>query len=229
MRRFLGKLARRFFSERTLLSLRFDWLRFRARLGFRRRRDRTPPSEKLHLGCGPRRIGGWLNVDVRNSDFDVDLARTPLPWKDECFQAVVLQQVIEHLEVHGELLPLLRDLLRMMRPGAEIWLCCPDMQKVCEGYVQDRGKNLYEDAGHRGGIVLPDGMPVQHYINDIFHQDGSHKNLFDFGLLDWVLASAGFVGRERVAEPDLLERFPKFPHRGDDAQAIYVRALKRAG
>lgn len=228
MRKRIGILARTLFSERTLLHLRFDWLRFRARLALGRRHSLRPPSPRLHLGCGSRRVEGWLNIDVCQSDFDVDLAAVPLPWENESFECVVSQQVIEHLDLRLELLPLLRDLFRMTRPGAELWLGCPDMEKVCRGYLADRGETLYRDARTRGGIVLPEGMPFQHYINDIFHQDGSHKNLYDFELLSWALHEAGFADCARVEEGDLLGRFPGFPARRDDVQSLYVRARKPA-
>lgn len=226
MRRQAGRFLRTFLSERTFNLLSFDLLRFRTRLSGNRHRNLLPPSPKLHLGCGKRLVAGWLNIDVKGSDFDVDLASPPLPWRDESFEAIVSQQVIEHLDLQLELLPLFRDLFRMMIPGGQIWLSCPDMEKVCRSYLEDKGKVLYEDASLRGGIVLPDGMPFQHYINDIFHQDGSHRNLFDFDLLSWALAQAGFSSCVRVVEADLLERFPELPARRDDVQALYVMAEK---
>lgn len=213
-------------SERTILYLRFDWLRFRARCSVRGRRGLESPSKKLHLGCGSRHVNGWLNIDVRGSDFDVDLANLPLPWKDDCFESVVSQQVIEHLDLRLELVPLLRDLFRMAKSGAELWLCCPDLEKACRAYAVDHGLTLYQDALTRGGIVLPEGMPVQHYINDLFHQDGSHKNLYDLELMTWALESAGFSNCERVTEGEMLNRFSEFPPRRDDVQSIYIRAIK---
>lgn len=226
MRRRIGKIVREILSERTFNLLSFDILRFRTRLRCKRLRNMEPPSLKLHLGCGKRLVAGWLNVDVTGSDFDVDLARPPLPWRDSCLEAIVSQQVIEHLDLRLELIPLLTDLYRLMAPGGEIWLSCPDMEKVCRGYLEDKGRTLYEDASLRGGITLPAGMPVQHYINDIFHQDGCHRNLFDFALLSWAVAQAGFSSCRRVVEADLLERFPDLPPRNDDVQALYVTAKK---
>ena len=226
MKKILGKLTRKFLSERTILYLRFDWIRFRARCSVRGRRDLESASTKLHLGCGSRHVSGWLNIDVCGSDFDVDLASLPLPWKDGSFEFVVSQQVIEHLDLRLELVPLLRDLFRMTISGAELWLCCPDLEKACLGYAEDHGFTLYQDALKRGGIVLPEGMPVQHYINDLFHQDGSHKNLYDLELMAWALESAGFSNCERVTEGDMLDRFPGFPPRRDDVQSIYIRAIR---
>jgi SAM-dependent methyltransferase len=212
----------RVFSPRTVHAMRFDLLRLSAR---RRFRPHLPAADRLHFGCGDRRVSGWLNVDVGNSDADVDFAAGRLPWPDGVFQVVVSQHVIEHLSLFDELLPILGELRRVLRPNGEIWLSCPDMEKVCRGYVQDRARTLLEHKLARTDANIGMGdAPPQHFVNLLFDQDGEHRNLFDFELLAWALAKAGFDACDRVAERDLLERFPGFPPRGDDDHTLYVRA-----
>jgi hypothetical protein len=70
------------------------------------------------------------------------------------------------------------------------------------------------------------GTPVVHMVNDLFHQAGEHKNLFDYPLLEWALVTAGIRHVTRVKEKDLLARFPDFPERGDDLMTLYVVATK---
>lgn len=212
-----------FMSARTARLLLFDLVRLRARL--LHRRCVAPGVDRLHLGAGGRRVTGWLNVDVVSSEYDVDIASGRLPWKDGAFSAVVSQHVIEHLELKDELMPLFRELRRVMQPGAEIWLSCPDLEKVCRAYIQDKAATLHEDRRQRmPAQALPDGMPTQHFVNWLFHQAGEHKNLFDFGLLAWALTQAGFSSCERVDEKALVARFPEFPLRNDDLQSLYVIA-----
>ena len=212
-----------FLSARTARLAFFDVVRLRARL--MHRRSTRPSSPQLHLGSGSRKVTGWLNVDVLSSDYDVDIASGSLPWPNDVFTAVVSQHVIEHLEMEDELLPLLRELRRVMVPGAELWLSCPDMEKVCRAYVTDHAAALNDDRRRRmPGQALPDGMPPQHFVNWLFHQAGEHKNLFDFTLLQWALAQAGFTRCERANEAALLGRFPEFPVRNDDFQSLYVVA-----
>jgi predicted SAM-dependent methyltransferase len=212
-----------FLSARTARLAFFDVLRLRARM--LHRRLTAAPSDHLHLGSGSKKVAGWLNVDVWRSDYDVDIANGRLPWRDAAFTVVVSQHVIEHLELQDELLPLLRELRRVMKADGEIWLSCPDMEKVCRAYVTDRAASLNEDRKRRmPGQALPDGMPPQHFVNWLFHQAGEHKNLFDFELLQWALQQAGFPRCERADERRLLARFPEFPVRNDDFQSIYVVA-----
>ena len=226
--KFVWSYPRRIFSERTIAAIQFDLLRWRAR---RKRSGKTfikPNFSKLQIGSGKRTIPNWLNVDVINSDFDVDLAGGTLPWCDDCFDAVVGQHVIEHLEIKSELIPLLKELQRVIRPGGEIWLSCPDIEKVCRSYINHGMQDLLDDRLNRWTTYqerdLRD-LPISHLINDIFHQEGEHKNLFDFTLLAWALDKAGFCGIEQVNETDLLVCFPDFPPRHDDNQSIYVYAL----
>lgn len=210
-------------SRRTRSGLKFDAMRAWARI--RHGRRVAPPSDRLHFGCGARRVAGWLNVDVAESEYDVDLGGGSLPWKDDSFRAVVGQQVIEHLELDSELLPLLSELRRTMVDGGELWLSTPDMEKVCRSYFEHRGADLIEDRRTRFPTFSLGDRPSQHMINVYFHQGSEHRNLFDFDLLAWALDRSGFSECTRVDEARLLERFPEFPARNDDCHALYVRAV----
>jgi len=221
----MKKLLCKVLSRRSRSSLRTDLLRLRARLRHGGGRKILPPTNKLHFGCGQRRPPGWTNVDLVNSPFDIDLA-SPLPWSDGVFDAIASQQVIEHLDQEAELIPLLKELYRVARPGCEMWLSCPDLEKVCRGYLQDQGDGLLRDRNTRYPVQFPEGMPASQVINVLFHQGGEHKNLYDFALLRWLLKESGFTGVERQDEASFLKRFPEFPPRGDDLVAIYVRARR---
>jgi len=170
-------------------------------------------------------VEGWLNVDVVSSESDVDLS-APLPWYDGGFETIVSQQVIEHLDIESEIMPLFSELARVSRPGAEFWVSCPDMAKVCQAYIADGGRKLLEDRRTRLNVPWPAGMPLSQMINVMFHQGNEHKNLYDFALLAWLLETHGFGSVERVNEAALLQRFPEFPVRNDDCVALYVRAIR---
>ena len=207
-------------SRRTADGLKFDLARLRAR---QRRHRREAWPEFLHLGASLRQVSGWLNADVAGSDCDVDLAsRRPLPWPDSSFSAIVSQHVIEHLEME-ELARLLAELRRVIREDGEMWLSCPDMEKVCRAYVDDKGATLCATRVARWPEGAPAaGTPPQQIVNLIFHQWGQHRNLYDFELLTWMLRNAGFGLCDRTEESAFLHRFPGFPARNDDDHSLYV-------
>ncbi len=217
----------RIFSPRTTRMMEFDLMRLRARIHQERYIDRQIADvEHLHFGCGNRQVPGWLNVDVAGSQCDVDLASGHLPWADKQFAAIVAQHVIEHLELESELLPLLAELHRVAKQGCEVWLSCPDLERVCDSYTADKGRGLIEDRLTRPhGDLGMDGIPSQHMINNVFQQSGEHRNLFDFELLSWALVRSGFTDNRRVDESQFLARFPEFPKRADDRYTLYVRSL----
>jgi predicted SAM-dependent methyltransferase len=221
----MKKFLKSIISLETRNAIRFDFLRLRVALRNCGRSRLVAAHPRLHLGCGRRRIPEWVNVDIKDSDFDLDLSR-PLPWANQQFDAILSQHVIEHLELKRELLPLLREICRIARPGAELWVSTPDLAVVCRSYLEDRGRSLIVDrlGRHPGWSVQFSDVPSQQVINYLFHQMGQHKNLFDFELLSWALQRSGFIDCERVGEADLLARFPEFPRRGDDFQSVYVRA-----
>lgn len=221
----LATIASNFCAERTRALMHLDLRRAVTRLKHHRRRIQ-PASAKLHMGCGKRRIDGWLNVDIVRSDYDVDLACGQLPFLDSVFKVVVSEHVIEHLELRSELLPLLRELHRCLCPDGEAWLSCPDLQKICNSYSLDKAAGLYQDRRTRFPGYSLGSIPSQYFINELFHQNGEHRNLFDFELLSWALRSSGFSEVTRISEADLLARFPEIPYRGDDFQSLYVRAAK---
>ncbi len=231
------RLLRSFFSRRTLRLIEFDLVRARTRRMSRSFDGDASAFKGLHLGCGPRRVDGWLNVDVVGSDFDIDLGNGSLPFPDHSVNAIVSQHTIEHLELRSELLPLLSECCRVLRPGGRAWLSCPDLAKICSSYVNERCESLVDGRQHRhsgdgrGGWSLDkesglQGTPSSHMVNSVFYQEGEHRNLFDFELLAWLLRLAGFISVELSCEPYFRLAHPEFPSRGDSEQTLYVVAWK---
>jgi hypothetical protein len=70
-------------------------LRLRARVLRKSEYDVVPSVRRLHLGCGSRLVNDWLNVDVVDSDYDVDLASGRLPWRSGVFDTIVSEHFIE--------------------------------------------------------------------------------------------------------------------------------------
>jgi predicted SAM-dependent methyltransferase len=217
----------RIFSRSTRSAIQYDLVKWRARIKRWRSKEVTPTKTKLHLGCGGRHVPGWLNVDVCDSDFDVDLSCGRLPWKSNAFEAIASQHFIEHLEIETELIPLFQELHRVIRPQGEIWLSCPDIEKICRSYLDYKMTDLIADRKTRWPKYSTKKMPTSHMINDLFHQSGEHKNLFDFDMLKCLLEETGFGDVSCLNERDWLNRFPEFPARNDDPQTLYVMAIAK--
>lgn len=84
---------------------------------------------RLNLGCGNRKVPGWVNVDkveACHPDEVVDLEKLPWPWPDESFQEVMLSHVLEHLGAETKTyLGIIKELYRVCRNGAKIAIIVP--------------------------------------------------------------------------------------------------------
>jgi hypothetical protein len=232
----IKKQIKSFLSPRTIEMIRFDAARAKARR-HRRKHFSTPAYKKLHFGCGKRRIPGWVNTDLANADVCWDISTGTLPWGPNVFSHAMSQHVIEHLDIETELLPLLKELHRVLEPTGRLWLSCPDMEKICHSYCNNKMQDLIDDREKRARTVwgaewsldkvntIPNN-PSSNMFNSIVYQGHEHRNIFDFDLLKWLLDHAGFRAVTRISEADLLADFPEIPQRLDDAQTLYVVASK---
>ncbi|MEK6823656.1 MAG: methyltransferase domain-containing protein [Nanoarchaeota archaeon] len=82
-------------------------------------------SVKLHLGCDKSYREGWVNVDFKNSfkhDIDHDLNKFPWPFKDNTFEELTANNVIEHL---NNPLEVMKEIWRISKPGARVNIAVP--------------------------------------------------------------------------------------------------------
>jgi len=215
----------------TLRYFFFDFKKLKARLVTGKmkksylRKNKTFPK-MLHLGCGRRKIQGWLNVDISNSDINVDLTNKNLPFPSKSFEVIVSQHVIEHLDLKNELEPLFKELHRVLNSKGSLFLSCPSIKKICESYIKDGCKTLVDGRKRRFPSWSLDGYPNVQIINELFHQGTEHKNLFDFELLSFSLCKCGFTKVEEIDEKIFLRKYKSFPKRFDDEQTLYIVAYK---
>lgn len=218
-------IARFLFSYRTRNAVKFELTRLRAKI-FGPRSQRKPAFPLMHLASGSRRLPGWVNVDLAGADINIDMTARPFPFVSNSFDAVVTQHLIEHLDIEEEVFPVFDEVFRVIKPGGELWLSTPDMEKICKHYMSDGGQELYQYMMKRDPLSWPEGLPPRFIMNRFFYQRGEHKNLFDFELMKWTLKKCGFADVLRVNEADLLKRFPGFPARYDDLEVLSVKCTK---
>ena len=103
---------------------------------------------KLNLGCGPKRMPGWVNVDKHASlgpDQVVDLERFPWPWPDSSADEVLLSHVLEHLGQAPEVfIGVMKELWRVCKAGAQARIHVPDA----------RHENFLGDPTHVRPVTL---------------------------------------------------------------------------
>ena len=86
---------------------------------------------KLNLGCGTDYRDGWVNADFNRGvkpDVCADISGT-LPFRDDVFEEVLLDNVIEHVP-RGHYFGFLEELCRICRPGARICIYAPHFTSI---------------------------------------------------------------------------------------------------
>ena len=96
---------------------------------------------KLNLGCGDKILPGYVNVDVaparagRHPDVICDL-RSLKPFEDASVDEVLAVHVVEHFW-RWEVVGVLQEWTRVLKPGALMVLECPNLQSACEQFLRD--------------------------------------------------------------------------------------------
>jgi hypothetical protein len=79
---------------------------------------------RLNLGCGHKKLSGFVNVDKsRSCDPDelVDLEKLPWPWADDSAEEVMLSHVLAELGAAPDLyLGIMQELYRVCRDGTAV-------------------------------------------------------------------------------------------------------------
>jgi len=153
-------------------------------------------SDKLHLGCGPNHKAGWLNVDLSGAaDLKLDL-REPLPFPDNRFSIIYNEHFFEHVDYPGPATDLLKQCLRVLKPGGVTRIGVPDTEWPLQEYCGVRNDDYFRIARqswHPAWCTTP-----MEQINYHFRQDGEHRFAYDFETLQKILLQAGFVNVSRV-------------------------------
>lgn len=105
----------------------------------RQRPAPEPAPVRLNLGCGDKILPGYVNVDVVESrsgkapDVICDL-RQLSPFPDSHADEVLAVHVVEHFW-RWEIEEVLREWVRVLKPGGRMVLECPNLKSACEAFL----------------------------------------------------------------------------------------------
>jgi predicted SAM-dependent methyltransferase len=173
---------------------------------------------RLNLGSGPRKVPGWINVDIlgMGADLSWDLRRG-IPFPDGSARSVFLEHVLEHFSFADglELLSSCRDVLQ---PGGVIRVGVPDFGRYMESYAADRAF-IEELRPRRPTPLLALAEVALHH---------GHRSIWDGQTLERALTDSGFEhAAVRAFGESALEPAPDDPDRRPET--VYAEAVKPGG
>ena len=92
---------------------------------------------RLHLGCGTKKIDGWINIDsVASCRPDVvhDLTR-PLPYVDLSVDEVLAEDLLEHFDKYARYL-VFYEWARVLKVGGTMTIQVPNFKKILFKYFK---------------------------------------------------------------------------------------------
>jgi len=151
-------------------------------------------SARLHLGCGDVRIDGWCNVDVDPStaaDVIDDILRLER-FADGTADAIYACHVLEHV-AHEEVLRTLRTWRRVLKPGGDLYVSVPDIDRIVRIYAANW--EHFQTRPNAPWIGLIYGGQLDRFD---FHKTG-----FNLCWMTELLERAGFAD---------VSEYPHAPH-----------------
>lgn len=171
---------------------------------------------KLEIGSGPKKgINGWTTMDLfLECDIFWNLNRQ-LPFPDESLSEIYASHTLEHFN-REQILRLLRECHRCLKPAGNIRLCVPNARIYVEAYM--RAPLPFEPVDVYAPAYKIDS-PID-YINYTAYMDGHHKHMFDEENLICVLLRSGFSNAR-------LDRYNKeYDLELRDWESIYAIGIK---
>lgn len=147
------------------------------------------PDIKLHLGCGDKKLRGYINIDAvptEGSDIvmdAVDLSIIPSNSISEIFMKSVFEHFYRHQQDR-----ILREYYRVLKKGGKLVLGVPDFDVAVSAYLRKEKGIVGEvfDLDHVRQYVLGESVP-----ENPFYQ--LHKDIFNKESIGMLLEKNGFV------------------------------------
>lgn len=144
----------------------------------------------LHLGCGPIKLPGFVNIDKElhwEPDRCIDYLDLYREFDKGTAENVFSCHSIEHLAYPDEVKVFFWQANRVLKPGGILRVVVPDLRKVATAYVN--GSDLKEIYG--GEFYYYKDCPAERFL--YFMREWEHKIVFDEQLLRMFFEEAGFT------------------------------------
>lgn len=180
-------------------------------------RLRKPGQPLLHIGCGATIAEGFDNIDfyamrfwkVRHIGHDL---RQPLPYADQVFDGAFSEHALEHF-TSSSALGLLRQVHRVLKPGAVFRISVPSLRKYIDFY---EGKRSPADFSNYANGCEAIWSLTQYW---------GHLSCWDADMLVRQLQRAGFRSAAETAFREGADARLWLDQAAREWESLYVEAV----
>ena len=175
---------------------------------------------RLNWGCGPRPEPGWINSDQKEGpgiDISGDI-RAGLPLESDSIDYAVSIHALQEVP-YPDLLAVLHELRRVLKPGGVLRLALPDLLKGVEAYRR----------GDRDYFLIPDedaeSLGAKLVVQVIWY--GYSRTLFTHEFIEEMLVRAGFSRVSHCSYKATGSPYPEIVALDNrEQESLFVEAVK---
>ncbi len=158
--------------------------------------------KKLNLGCGLKILKGYVNVDLtkdNGADMVHNLEEFPYPFKDNTFDEILMDNVLEHLE---DTIKVMEELHRISKENAIIRIIVPHYSG-CMAFSHLTHKRFF------GSVTFDNFKPLnqEKYSNVEFDIIKNKLIWFDCRCWFWIKPLQMIIDKIINIKPFMSERF----------------------
>lgn len=144
---------------------------------------------RLNLGCWKRDFGpDWVHIDQCDLPHIQYHDVTKLPFEDDSVDLIYASHLIAYFD-REEIVPVLEEWKRVLKPGGVLRLATPDFYKVCMMY--------YDDPDKSGRYPLEFFLGMLYGKMQFESKTIYHKTTYDYTTLGGLLRNLGFKDVKR--------------------------------
>jgi predicted SAM-dependent methyltransferase len=203
---------------------------------------------KIHLGCGPYFLQGWINVDysfgarIANIPLVGGLAKSmglfhiewnpnillhdlskPLPWPDASADCIYTSHTLEHLRREdGE--RLIAECHRVLKPGGVLRIVVPDLKTCVEDYLN--GEIPCERFIESLLVIKSKSASWKHKLLSLVDDRHLHKCMYDTPGLVRILNQYGFKAASMAAHQSKIPDIETAEKVDRTIRAVVVEGIK---
>lgn len=177
--------------------------------------------DKLHWGCGPIYLDGWVNMDMSQGHKTDVLGNILSSHFDENrFDVIYACHAYEHISFPNDAVEALNRMYRWLKPNGVLRIAVPDLELAVKAYVTTGDlKFLY--GGDFKAYYHKDTKAER--LN-FFVKAWQHEFCYDFETLSGMFADAGFRNIKKMQPNESL--IENFTHDRFISESLYIEAIK---